>query len=251
MKLPLADIEALINRKIAPPVAGVAPSPVDTARAALAKGDLDGVFKEADKEKQQGRELAMLEGTAALAKFRGSPKPEWNLRALAAFQRAMALADPDSPTEWEAWTDAAVSAASVLYELARYAEAEPLLRELPATPQIQERAELPGSRRGSQRPGDSAPGHEPHGGGRAADAPGTGNRRAVVRPRASRRRQPSEQPGGLLQGTNRMSEAELLFRRAWRSTSGRTAPNIPTSPRTSTTWRICSKPRTGWRRPSR
>jgi tetratricopeptide (TPR) repeat protein len=129
VKLPLAEIETLINRKIAPTVAGEAPSPVDLARAALAKGDFDGVFKEADKEKQQGRELAMLEGTAALAKFRGSPKPEWNLRALAAFQRAMALSDPNSATEWEAWTDAAVSAASVLDDLARYAEAEPLLRD--------------------------------------------------------------------------------------------------------------------------
>jgi Tetratricopeptide repeat len=71
----------------------------------------------------------MLEGTAALAKFRGSPKPEWNLRALDASQRAMALADPKSASEWEAWTDAAVSTASVLHDLARYAEAEPLLRD--------------------------------------------------------------------------------------------------------------------------
>ncbi|MGO9922484.1 MAG: tetratricopeptide repeat protein [Isosphaeraceae bacterium] len=129
VKLPLEEIESLINRKIAPPSAGAVPSPVDTARAALAKGDFDAVLKAADKEKQQGRELAMLEGTAALAKFRGSPKPEWNMRALAAFQRAMALADPNSPTEWEAWTDAAVSAAAVLRDLARYAEAEPLLRD--------------------------------------------------------------------------------------------------------------------------
>jgi tetratricopeptide (TPR) repeat protein len=129
VKLPLAEIESLINRKIAPPAAGVAPSPLDTARAALAKGDLDAVFKEADKEKKQGRELAMLEGTAALAKFRGSPKPEWNTRALAAFQRAMALADSNSATEWEAWTDAAEAAAWVLHDLARYAEAEPLMRD--------------------------------------------------------------------------------------------------------------------------
>ncbi len=200
VKLPLAEIESLINRKIAPPAAGPAPSPVETARAALAKGDLDGVFKEADKEKQQGRELAMLEGTAALAKFRGSPKPEWNLRALAAFQRAMALADPNSATEWKAWTDAAVSAASVLYDLARYAEAEPLLRQLPATPRSQERAELPGSRRGPQQPGAVARGHEPHGGGRAAVSPGAGDRRAVVRPRPPRGRDRPQQPGAVAPG---------------------------------------------------
>ena len=70
----------------------------------------------------------MLEGTAALAQFRKTPGPEWNHRALTAFQRAMALADPNSATEWQAWTEAAVSAASVLHDLARYAEAEPLLR---------------------------------------------------------------------------------------------------------------------------
>src|SRR5262249_14861246 len=75
------------------------------------------------------RELAMLEGTAALARFRESPKLEWNKRALAAFQRAMALADPSSSTEWQAWTDAAFSASSVLHDLARYSEAEPLLRQ--------------------------------------------------------------------------------------------------------------------------
>ena len=105
------------------------PVSLDTARAALAKGNYDEVFAAADEQKKQGRELAMLEGTAALARFRQSPKPEWNARALAAFQRAMALADPNSATEWQAWTDAAVSAASVLDDLARYAEAEPLLRD--------------------------------------------------------------------------------------------------------------------------
>ena len=57
----------------------------------------------ADAQKQQGRELAMLEGTAALARFRQSPKPEWNARGLAAFQRAMALADPNSATNQRHW----------------------------------------------------------------------------------------------------------------------------------------------------
>jgi tetratricopeptide (TPR) repeat protein len=129
VKLPLAEIQSLIDRKIAPRATEKNLSPLDRARAALAKGNYDEVFHAADDQKQEGRELAMLEGTAALARFRQSPKPEWNARALAAFQRAMALANPDSPTEWQAWTDAAVAAASVLRELARYAEAEPLLRQ--------------------------------------------------------------------------------------------------------------------------
>jgi hypothetical protein len=129
VKLPLAEVQALIDRKIAPRATEKSLSALERARAALAKGNYDEVFQAADDQKQQGRDLAMVEGTAALAKFRQSPKPEWNARALAAFQRAMALADPVSPTEWEAWTDAAVSTASVLQDLARYPEAEPLLRQ--------------------------------------------------------------------------------------------------------------------------
>ena len=251
VKLPLAEIESLINRKIAPPAAGAAPSPVDTARAALAKGDLDGVFKEADKEKQQGRELAMLEGTAALAKFRGSPKPEWNLRALAAFQRAMALADPNSATEWKAWTDAAVSAASVLYDLARYAEAEPLLRDC---------LRLRESKSGPNSPGVAVVLNN------LALLLQATNRMAEAEPLYRRALAIDERSYGpdhpdvaidlnnlavLLQATNRLAEAEPLYRRRWRSTSGRTAPTTPTSRSTSTTWRSCSRPRTGWRRPSR
>ena len=61
-----------------------------------------------------------------------------------------------------------------------------------------------------QQPGAVAPGHQPAGGGRAADAPRPGHRRAES-----------------------------------------SDPITPTSPSTSTTWRSCSRPRTGWRRPSR
>jgi tetratricopeptide (TPR) repeat protein len=129
VKLPLAEIESLIDRKIARRANEVTVSPLDRARAALAKGDYDEVFRVSGEQKKQGRQLAMLEGTAALARFRQSPSPEWNTRAIAAFQRAMALADRNSATEWEAWADAAVSAASVLHDLGRYGEAEPLLRD--------------------------------------------------------------------------------------------------------------------------
>jgi tetratricopeptide (TPR) repeat protein len=129
VKLPLEEVESLIDRKIAPRATEASLSSLDRARAALAQGNYDEVFQAADREKEPGRELATLEGTAALARFRQSPGPEWNARALAAFQRAMALADPNSATQWQAWTDAAVSAASVLHDLARYSEAEPLLRD--------------------------------------------------------------------------------------------------------------------------
>ena len=70
VKLPLAEIESLIDRKIAPRATEAGLSPLDRARAALAKGDYDEVFRAAGEQKRQGRELAMLEGTAALARFR-------------------------------------------------------------------------------------------------------------------------------------------------------------------------------------
>jgi hypothetical protein len=99
VKLPLAEFQSPVDRKIAPRATEKSFSFLDRACAALAEGNYDEVFQAAGGEKQQGRELAMLEGTAALARFRQSPRPEWNLRALAAFQRAMALADPNSSTD--------------------------------------------------------------------------------------------------------------------------------------------------------
>jgi tetratricopeptide (TPR) repeat protein len=129
VKLPLVEIQSLIDQRIAPRANDASLSPLERAQAALAKGNYDEVFRAADEQKQQDRELAMLEGTAALARFRQSPKPEWNARALAAFERAMALADPDSPTDSQAWAEAAVAAAEVRYELASHVAAESLLRQ--------------------------------------------------------------------------------------------------------------------------
>ena len=77
VKLPLAEIQSLIDRKIAPRATEKSLSSLDRAQAALAKGDYDEVFRAAGEQKRQGRELAMLEGTAALARFRQSPGPEW------------------------------------------------------------------------------------------------------------------------------------------------------------------------------
>ena len=126
--LTASEIESLVNRKL-PPAAQAALSPLEQARAALARGDYARVREVVVKAKLEGRELAMIDGTAALAEFRKTPRPEHNERALAAFQRAMALTDPSSPAEWKAWTDAAVSAASILHELGRFARAELLMRE--------------------------------------------------------------------------------------------------------------------------
>ena len=117
VKLPVAEIQSLIDRKIAPP-APARPRPVDRARAALVNGNYDEVFEERGNRNSKAARWRCSKGRRHWRKFRKSPKPEWNARALAAFQRAMALADPKSATESEAWTDAALSAASVLHDLA-------------------------------------------------------------------------------------------------------------------------------------
>ncbi len=128
VKMSPSEIVALIDSKI--PRANIAnESPLKRAQAALARGDFDEVLRASSEQNQQGREMAKLEGTAALARFRQSPSPEWNERALAAFSRAMTLADRNSAAGWDAWDDAAHATYLVLSDLARYDEAERLLRD--------------------------------------------------------------------------------------------------------------------------
>ena len=56
----------------------------------------------------------------------------------------------------------------------------------------------------------------------------------------------------LLQATNRLGEAEPLMRRALAIDEKSFGPEHPERGQpTSTTWRSCCRPRTGWRRPSR
>jgi tetratricopeptide (TPR) repeat protein len=125
--LPPQAIQNLIDGKISARLKDASLSPLERAKAALAAGNYGAVFVEADKQRAESRELAILEGTAALARFRGDPKPAWNEKTLSAFQRALALSDATAqPLEW---ADAAVRVAFVFDDLARYAEAEPLLRE--------------------------------------------------------------------------------------------------------------------------
>ena len=55
----------------------------------------------------------------------------------------------------------------------------------------------------------------------------------------------------LLQATNRLGEAEPLMRRALAIDEASYGPDHPTvAIATSTTWRNCCRPRTGWVRPS-
>ena len=119
------EVLAIIERKLPASTPEAPVSPLERARTALAQGKYDDVFQAADADRAEGRELAILEGTAALAKFRESPQPEWNDRAVAAFGRALALSDKDS----KEWTAAANSTAEVFYYLSRYTKAEPLWLE--------------------------------------------------------------------------------------------------------------------------
>ena len=57
----------------------------------------------------------------------------------------MVLADRDSATEWEAWTGAPTSAASVLHDIARYAEAEPLPRKCLRVREVRSGQNSPGA----------------------------------------------------------------------------------------------------------
>ena len=124
--LPADVIAQLIEGKIAARVQDRALSPLERARAALAVGNYEAVFIESAKQRVESRELAMLEGTAALAQFRNTSQLSWQTKALAAFQRALALSE--ATTQPVEWADAALWVASILADLARYAEAEPLMR---------------------------------------------------------------------------------------------------------------------------
>jgi len=125
--LPLETIQRLIDGRIAPRAKDASLTPLERARAALTVGDYAAVTAEAEQQRETTRELAMLEGTAYLARFREDPRPEWNERAVTAFRQAYELTDPKiAPL---ARAEAAIAAAFVLHCLARYTEAEPLMRE--------------------------------------------------------------------------------------------------------------------------
>ena len=180
-------------------------------------------------------------------------------------------ADPNSATEWQAWTDAAVAAASILHDLARYSEAEPLLRDclrlreanrgpnspevavvlnnlavlLQATNRLAEAEPLYSPRAGDRRavvrpgpprcrdppqqPGVVAPGHEPAGGGRAALRRALAIGEKSYGPDHPDRREQPQQPGVVAPGHEPAERRpSRSFAARWRSTRNRTAPTTPT-----------------------
>ena len=120
-------IRPLIDGRITELAKDAGATPLARARAALTIADYDGVLAEAGEQRSKSRELEMLAGAAALAKFREQPSPHWNDQALAAFHHALALSDdPTRPLER---AEAALSVAFVGYHIARHGDAEALLRE--------------------------------------------------------------------------------------------------------------------------
>ncbi len=103
-----------------------------------------------------------------------------------------------------------------------------------------------------QQPGAVAPGHQPAGRGRAAD-----RRALAIDEKSFGPEHPNVAIGlnnlaQLLQATNRLAEAEPLMRRALaidEKSFGPEHPNVAIRPQQP--GRSCSRPRTGWPRPSR
>ena len=126
--------------------------------------------------------------------------------------------------------------AELLQDTNRLAEAEPLMRRALAIDEKSFGPEHPNVASGSQQPGRAAAGHQPAGGGRAALSPRAGHRREELRPRASQRRHGPQQPGLLLQATNRLAEAEPLYRRALAIDEKSFGPEHPNVATASTTW---------------
>ena len=124
-------------------------------------------------------------------------------RALAIDEQSYGPDHPDVATDLN-------NLARLLQATNRLAEAEPLMRRALAIDEQSYGPDHPKVATDLNNLAALAPGHQPAGRGRAADAPRAGDRRAELRPGPPR-----------------------------------------TSPQTSTTWRSCSRPRTGWPRPSR
>lgn len=119
-------IQKIIDGRIADLANDIGATPLDRARAALTIADYDGVLTEAAKNRTESRELELLAGAAALAKFREQPLPKWNEQALAAFERALALSD--GKTQQLEWADAAIWVGFVQDELGRFPDAVPIVR---------------------------------------------------------------------------------------------------------------------------
>ncbi len=92
------------------------------------------------------------------------------------YRRALALAEERLGAGHGETAVALNNLAQLLQATNRLAEAEPLMRRALAIDDASYGAEHPERRQRPQQPGPTAPGHQPPGRGRAADAPGAGHR---------------------------------------------------------------------------
>jgi phage tail protein X len=111
-------------------------------------------------------------------------------------RRALAIDEQSYGAEHPNVANRLNNLAQLLQATNRLAEAEPLMRRALAIDEQSYGAEHPDVANRPQQPGSVAAGHEPSGGGRAADAPRAGHQRAVLRSRAPQRRHRPQQPGG-------------------------------------------------------
>ena len=108
----------------------------------------------------------------------------------------------------------------------QFGEAEPLYRRALAIDEASYGPDHPNVASRPQQPGELL--HEPTGWPRPSRyTAASGDRRSVVRSRPPRRRHDLNNLAGLLQATNRLAEAEPLYRRLWRSTKRRYGPDHP------------------------
>ena len=121
------EIEEVVSKFVVKASQDKIATPLERARAKLIVGDYDGVLAEAKEDKKESFEIAMLAGTAALAKFREDSRPAWSQKAAAEFLQAVAMSDQE--IDPITWSYAAVWAAESLHDLARFDEAEKLLRD--------------------------------------------------------------------------------------------------------------------------
>ena len=136
---------------------------------------------------------------------------------------------------------------------AQHAEAEPLMRRALAIDEQSFGTEHPNVAIRLNNLAAVAPGHQPAGRGRAADAPGAGHRREELRARTTPTSpSTSNNLAQLLQATNRLAEAEPLMRRALaidEQSYGTEHPERRHRPEQP--GRVAPGTPTGWPRPSR
>ena len=166
-------------------------------------------------------------------------------------RRALAIDEKSYGPEHPAVARDLNNLAQLLQATNRLEEAEPLMRRALAIDEKSYGPEHPDGRQRPQQPRPIIAGHQPTGGGRAADAAGArGSMRKATGLTIPMSPETSITSRNLLQDTNRLGEAEPLMRRALAIDEKSYGPDHPRVAIPSTTSRYYCRQPTGWRRPS-